>query len=90
VARVRFTRHLRLHFPDLRDGEVEAGSLAELVAALDRRWPGLAGYLVDDRGALRRHVNIFVNGELLEDRVRLGDRIATGDEVFVMQALSGG
>jgi molybdopterin converting factor small subunit len=90
VATVRFTRHLRLHFPDLRDGDFEAGTLAELVRALDGRWPGLAGYLVDERGALRKHVNVFVNGELLEDRAGLGDRIAAGDEVFVMQALSGG
>jgi hypothetical protein len=90
MARVRFTRHLRLHFPDLRDGEVEASTLAELVAALDRSRPGLAGYLVDERGALRRHVNIFVNGGLLRDRARLGDRIGAADEVYVMQALSGG
>jgi len=90
VAQVRFTRHLRLHFPDLRDGEVEAATLAELVRALDRQWPGLAGYLTDERGALRKHVNVFVNGELLEDRAGLGDPIAAGDEVFVMQALSGG
>lgn len=90
MARVRFTRHLRLHFPDLRDAEVDAATLAELVAALDRTWPGLAGYLVDDRGALRKHVNIFVNGGLAEDRAALGDRIGAGDEVFVMQALSGG
>jgi molybdopterin converting factor small subunit len=90
VPRVRFTRHLRLHFPELRDVDVEAATLAELVAALDRIHPGLAGYLTDERGALRKHVNIFVNGGLLRDRAALGDGVAAGDEVFVMQALSGG
>lgn len=90
MARVRFTRHLRLHFPDLRDLEADAPTLAELVAVLDRAHPGLAGYLVDERGSLRKHVNIFVNGALLEDRAALRDRIAATDEVFVMQALSGG
>lgn len=90
MARVRFTRHLRLHFPDLRDLEVEASTLAELVRTLDRAHPGLAGYLVDERGSLRKHVNVFVNGDLLEDRAALRDRLGPGDEVFVMQALSGG
>lgn len=87
---VQCTRHLRLHFPDLEDVEVPGGSLAEVVRALDAMHPGLAGYLLDDRGALRKHVNIFVNEKLLSDRQSLGDRVAPGDRVFIMQALSGG
>ena len=50
MPHVQFTRHLSVHFPDLQDFEVEGTSLAEVVAALDRRQPGLAAYLVDDRG----------------------------------------
>jgi hypothetical protein len=60
------------------------------VAALDEIHPGMGSYLVDDHGALRRHVNIFVNEELVKDRTRLKDPVRPGDRVFVMQALSGG
>ena len=87
---VQFTRHLRVHFPALRDVDVPGGSLAEVVRALDDLHPGLAAYLVDDQGALRKHVNIFVNDRLLDDRKGLTDRVGPGDRVFIMQALSGG
>ena len=90
MPQVRFTRHLSVHFPGLRDAEAEGATLAEVVAALDRRWPGLADYLVDDRGSLRPHVNLFVNDELLRDRKALADPVGPDDRVTVMQALSGG
>ena len=90
MPRVQFTRHLLLHFPDLVETQLAAGTLAEVVRELDRRHPGIAGYLVDDRGALRKHVNIFVNDELLRDRAGLGDPVNDRDRVFIMQALSGG
>jgi sulfur-carrier protein len=90
MARVQFTRHLQRFFPGLEAVEVEANTLAEVVAALDRRYPGLADYLIDERGALRRHVNIFIGETLLQDRERLSDAVGPESQVFVMQALSGG
>lgn len=90
MPEVTFTRHLRLHFPDLEGMEVAAGTVAEIVAQLEGRYPGIAAYLVDDHGALRKHVNIFINDDLVEDRARLSDRVSGSDRVFVMQALSGG
>jgi hypothetical protein len=79
-----------MHFPDIRNIEVDGATLSEVVAALDRRWPGLSDYLVDDRGALRPHVNLFVNEELLRDRNALSDAVGPDDRIHVMQALSGG
>ena len=90
MPHVQFTRHLRLHFPDLREVDLEGATVAEVVEALDRLHPGLAAYLTDERGALRKHVNIFVDGELLEDRAALSDPLAPNARVFIMQALSGG
>ncbi len=88
---VRFTSHLRRFFPDLRDGvQVEGQTVAEVVAALDRQFPGLGDYIVDERGALRQHVNIFVGDSLIHDRQRLQDVVAAGEQVFIFQALSGG
>ena len=90
MAHVQFTRHLLRYFPELEQVQIRAATVAELVAELDRRHPGLAGYLVDDRGALRQHVNIFVDEEMLRDRLGLSDELDPTSKVYVMQALSGG
>ncbi|HEX9922160.1 MAG TPA: MoaD/ThiS family protein [Anaerolineae bacterium] len=87
---VKFTSHLRRFFPDLGEGDVAGRTVAEVVEALDEHYPGLAGYLVDERGALRRHVNIFVGNQLIRDREQLQDPVAADDKVFIFQALSGG
>lgn len=90
MPRVQFTRHLQRFFPKLDSLQVQAATVAELVNAVDERFPGLGGYLVDERGALRRHVNIFIGDRLVRDRAALSDALAPDDEVTVMQALSGG
>ena len=87
---VRFTSHLQRFFPSLSEIEVEGESVAEVVAALEERFPGLRAYIVDDQGALRQHVNIFVRKELIEDRMALSDPVEAHDEVYILQALSGG
>jgi sulfur-carrier protein len=46
--------------------------------------------MLDDQGALRRHVAIYVNGRPVSDRARLTDAVAKDDEIYVFQALSGG
>lgn len=90
MPRVEFTRHLVRFFPTLQDGEFAGGTLAEVIASIDRAYPGLAGYLCDDRGALRRHVNLFLDDELLRDRARLSEPLAEGTTISIFQALSGG
>jgi len=52
--------------------------------------PALRGYVLDDQGALRRHVAVYVNGQAVRDRVRLTDPVGPRDEIYVFQALSGG
>lgn len=52
--------------------------------------PALRGYVLDDQGRVRKHVTIFVNGAPIRDRNGQQDRVNAADEVFVMQALSGG
>jgi len=90
MAKVQFTRHLLRFFPDLTEVAVEASTVAELIAVLDRNHPGLAAYLVDDRGVLRKHVNVFVEDTLVRDRNALSDPLAPESRVFIIQALSGG
>jgi molybdopterin converting factor small subunit len=91
MAQVRFTRHLVRYFPTLGDiVTAEGNSVAEVVADLDKQSPGLADYIVDEHGALRKHVNIFLDQELIHDRQTLQDTVASDDQIYIFQALSGG
>jgi sulfur carrier protein ThiS len=74
----------------LADGEVPGTTVREVLDLLDQRYPGLAAYIVDETGQLRRHVNIFVGDEPICDRETLADKVGPGDRVFIVQALSGG
>lgn len=91
MAEVTFTPHLKRFFPELGALELVPGAtVRELLSELERRHPGFAGYIVDETGRLRRHVNVFVREEPIFDREALTDRVAPGDRVFIAQALSGG
>ena len=90
MPQVVLTPHLARFFPDLTDGEIPGRTVAQVIAALDGRWPGLGHYLVDERGRLRPHVNIFVDGQVVRDRARLTDPVADGGTVHILQSLSGG
>jgi sulfur-carrier protein len=66
--------------------ELEGGTVVELLRALEVRHPGVSGWILDERGAIRRHINVFVNGE------RGGEETAvrSGDRVEVLPAITGG
>lgn len=89
MPRVTFTANLRRHVecPTL---EVAGVTVGEALSAVFARSPALRGYVLDDQGALRRHVVVFVGGQAVRDRERLSDAVAPGAEIAVMQALSGG
>ncbi len=91
MARVTFTKHLRRFFPTLKDAEQVGGTtVREVLDHVDKLYPGFSGYVVDELGRLRRHVNIFVRQEPIYDREELSDKVGEADEVFIVQALSGG
>jgi sulfur-carrier protein len=74
-------------FPDApRRVEVPAATVAEMIDALDARWPGMRDRICDSRPAIRRHMNVFVDGQ----RASLDTRLEPGAEVFVLTAISGG
>lgn len=66
--------------------EMSARTVDEMIDELDRRWPGMADRIRDTRPAIRRHMNVFVDGE----RARLDTKLPLGTEVFVFTAISGG
>jgi len=90
MATIRFTPILSRFFPELDNRTLATGTVADLLMQLEGEFPGLSAYLLDDQGALRQHVNIFVDGEKIRDLSTLSDQVGKGQEVFVMQALSGG
>jgi len=92
MVTVHLTRHLYSFFPSLASGQlaVEASTVGEVVRALEVLAPGIGFYICDERGCLRRHVNIFVDKELIRDRRGLSDAVASGGQVHILQALSGG
>jgi hypothetical protein len=91
VPHAVLTPHLQRFFPDLPARiEVGASTVAGVVGELERRWPGLGFYLTDERGRLRKHVAVWVDGKRLSDRERLTDAVGPTSEVHVLQALSGG
>ena len=86
---VLFTRALERFLP-APSTAVEGATVGAALAAVFASRPALRGYVVDDQGALRRHVAVFVNGRLVSDRIRLSDPVGASDEIYVFQALSGG
>jgi molybdopterin converting factor small subunit len=62
----------------------------EALEAVFVSYPALRDYVLDEQGHLRRHVVIYVNGEVVNDRIRLAQALAPDAEVYVLQALSGG
>ena len=92
MPRVEMTQHLYRFFPHLKDQiiTVPAGSVAEAILAINDMAPGFTDYVLDERGALRRHVNISINDSIVIDKVKLSDRIPDDGTVYIFQSLSGG
>jgi sulfur carrier protein ThiS len=86
---VSFTRALE-RFLAAPTVEAEGTTVNEALAQVFAAAPALRGYVLDDQGAVRRHVSIYVNDQPLADRQQLSDPVGPKDEIFVLQALSGG
>lgn len=92
MPRVEMTQHLYRFFPQLKNRiiTVPAGSVAEILLAINEIAPGFTDYVLDERGALRRHVNLCINDTTVIDKIKLSDRIPDNATVYIFQALSGG
>lgn len=74
-------------YPDApRRLQVQAGSVREVLLALDAMWPGMWDCFCDSRPAIRRHINVFVGSR----RASLGDLLEAGEGVTILTAISGG
>jgi molybdopterin synthase sulfur carrier subunit len=89
MPRVVFTGHLRRYL-DASSLEVPGGTVCEALEQVFAARPRLRGYVLDEQGKLRRHVTIYLRGAPVADRVALGDAVGPTEEIYVLQALSGG
>jgi molybdopterin synthase sulfur carrier subunit len=84
---VRIPDPLRSYTGQQKVVEGAGATLADMFDDLDRRFPGLRFRVIDEQGRVRKHMKVFVNAEAVRD---LATTLAPGDEVTIMQALSGG
>ena len=69
---------------------VDGATVGESLQAVFAKQPSLRSYVLDDQGAVRHHVVLFVDGTAVKDRRTLSDAVRPESEIFIMQALSGG
>jgi molybdopterin converting factor small subunit len=86
-VRVQLASPLRSYVGRQSAVEAEGATLAQLFDDLDRRYPGLRFRVIDEQGAIRKHMRVFVNRVAVRG---LDVALAPGDEVHVLQSLSGG
>ncbi len=89
MPQVSFTENLKRHI-ECPAVAVPGSTVREVLDAVFADNPMLKSYILDDQGRVRRHVNVFINGSFVSDRLALSDPVGPTDEVFVFQALSGG
>jgi hypothetical protein len=70
--------------------QVRAETLAAALDAAFAAAPAMRGYVLDEQGAVRKHVAVFVNGAMIRNRGDLGGPLRPDDRVLVIQALTGG
>lgn len=90
MAIIKFTSHLKRFYPDLKEERINRNNIKGLIEALNIKYVGISDYLIANDGGLREHVNVFVAGEVISDRLGLSDKVDDDDEVYIMQAISGG
>jgi molybdopterin synthase sulfur carrier subunit len=71
---------------DRADHALDGATIRELLRALEAQEPAVSGWILDERGRIRRHINVFVNGEHVSEE----SPVRPDDRVEVLQAISGG
>ena len=86
MATVRLRGQLKQLAGDQAEHEHSGATVAEVLRGLEDAHPAVRGWVVDERGRIRPHINVFVNGE----RGREGSGVGPDDRLEVIPAISGG
>ena len=86
VTVVRLRGPLKAYAGEIAEHRVDGDTVGEALRALERAQPGIRGWILDERGRIRRHINVFVNGERGGEQTPVSEE----DRVDVLPAISGG
>jgi sulfur-carrier protein len=89
LVKVTLTANLQKYYPQAKF-DMSASSVKDLLKKMDEVRPYFSAYILEDNGAIRKHVNIFINGEVVRDKSHVEIPLEAGTQVHIMQALSGG
>jgi molybdopterin synthase sulfur carrier subunit len=70
--------------------ELDEGTISDLIAQLESRFPGMSGQLLTEDGSLHRFVNVYVNDEDARYLDKLETKVAEGDTVSILPSVAGG
>jgi len=89
-VRVLLPRSLRMYWSGPADVEVEAQSVEDAIREIARKDAGLAARIVDEQGALRPYVHVFVNEDAVASSALASTRLRAGDVVHILPSVAGG
>jgi hypothetical protein len=86
---ITFTPNIQRHV-NCPPATVGGETVSQALEAVFRQNPRARAYVLDEQGAVRPHMVVFVDGRQVQDRQRLSDPVTSNAEIYVAQALSGG
>lgn len=89
MVKVLFTPNIQRHVA-CPAAEADGRTVREVLDKVFADNPQARAYVLDDQAALRKHMSIFLDGQLVRDRTRLADPVSDSSTIYVFQALSGG
>ncbi len=89
MAKVVFTPNIQRHVL-CPDAEAPGRTVREVLENIFLENSQARSYVLDDQSGLRKHMTIFIDGQMIRDRAKLGDAVTETSTIYVLQALSGG
>ncbi len=90
MAVIKFTRNLNRYYPTLGPVNTDKPTLRGVLDDVNKQFPGIIDYILDEQGNIRKHVHVFIGKEAIRDRNNTDIEIEKESDIYVMQALSGG
>ncbi|MGQ0508863.1 MAG: ubiquitin-like small modifier protein 1 [Myxococcaceae bacterium] len=90
MATVRIPTPLRTYTQNKEEVSAEGATVGEVLKSLEKSCPGIGARLLDDKGGVRRYVNIFHNDEDIRFLKELDTPVADSDKISIIPAIAGG